>query len=206
MYLKHLLQVAYRDIDPLWNCNLLLHWYQEPAGFLLYDLFKIPSSFLSFDVSEPRSSSTGLLPDPERTTIDKEIRRILFVLAIYFSLVIILLSSKAGIFSLLFLFLIITMYLLVITKQIWKGLLFFFLVAVTFYAGYKFLPSTAARFKRAESVLSEQKKSSPETMESNSERLVVWKAGIEVIKENPVFGVGTGDVKDALLSEYQEGK
>ena len=41
-------------------------------------------------------------------------------------------------------------------------------------------------------------------MESNSERLIVWKAGIEVIKEHPVFGVGTGDVKDALLSEYQK--
>jgi O-antigen ligase len=96
------------------------------------------------------------------------------------------------------------MYLLIINKQIWKGILFFFLVAMIFYAGYNFLPTITARFKRAEAVLSEQKKSSPETMESNSERLVVWKAAIEVIKENPVFGVGTGDVKDALLSEYQK--
>jgi O-antigen ligase len=136
--------------------------------------------------------------------LTKKIRILLFVLAVYFSFMIILLSSKAGIFSLLFLFLIITLYLLVINKQIWKGLLFFFLVAVTFYAGYNFLPTIAARFQRAESVLSEQKKVSPETMESNSERLVVWKAGLEVIKEYPVFGVGTGDVKDALLLEYQK--
>ena len=41
-------------------------------------------------------------------------------------------------------------------------------------------------------------------MESNSERLDVWKADIEVIRQHPVFGVGTGDVKDALLSEYQK--
>lgn len=134
----------------------------------------------------------------------KKIRPLLFVLAIYFSFVIILLSSKAGIFSLLFLFLIITLYLLIINKQIWKGLLFFFLVLVTISAGYNLFPNIATRFKRAESVLSEQKKSSPETMESNSERLVVWRAGIEVIRENPIFGVGTGDVKDALLSEYQK--
>jgi O-antigen ligase len=136
--------------------------------------------------------------------LTKNIRRILFMLAIYFSFVIILLSSKAGIFSLLFLFSIITMYLLIINKQILKGLLFFFLVVVTFYGGYNFLPSISARFKKAKSVLSEQKISSTETMESNSERLIVWKAAIEVIKENPVFGVGTGDVKDALLSEYQK--
>ncbi len=136
--------------------------------------------------------------------LTKQIRTLPLILAIYLSFVIILLSSKAGIFSLLFLFLIITLYLLVINKQIWKGLLFFFLVLATFYAGYNFLPTIAARFKRAESVLSEQKKLSPETMESNSERLVVWKAGIEVIRRNPVFGVGTGDVKDALLLEYQK--
>jgi O-antigen ligase len=134
----------------------------------------------------------------------KKIRTLLFVLALYLSFVIILLSSKAGIFSLLFLFMIITIYIIVINKQVWKGLLFFFLVLMTFYAGYNFLPTIAARFKRAESVLAEQKKSSQETKESNSERLVVWKAGIEVIRENPVFGVGTGDVKDALLSEYQK--
>jgi len=136
--------------------------------------------------------------------LTKKNRTLLFCLAVYLSFMIILLSSKAGIFSLIILFLIITMYLLIINKQIWKGILFFFLVAMIFYAGYNFLPTITARFKRAEAVLSEQKKSSPETMESNSERLVVWKAAIEVIKENPVFGVGTGDVKDALLSEYQK--
>ncbi len=129
---------------------------------------------------------------------------LIFLLALYLSVVIILLSSKAGIFSLLFLYMVIVIYLLVINRQIWKSLLFFLLVLVTFYSAYNFLPTVAGRFKKTGSVLSEQNKISPENMESNSERLVVWKAGIEVIREHPVFGVGTGDVKDALLSEYQK--
>jgi O-antigen ligase len=163
----------------------------------------IHPSYLSMYLNLAVSILAYHLIRKERQSI-KKIRTLLFVLALYLSFVIILLSSKAGIFSLLFLFLIITIYIIVINKQVWKGLIFFFLVLMTFYAGYNFLPAIAARFKRAESVLAEQKKSSPETMESNSERLVVWKAGIEVIRENPVFGVGPGDVKDALLSEYQK--
>ena len=43
-----------------------------------------------------------------------------------------------------------------------------------------------------------------ENKESNAERLVVWQAGIQLIKVHPLFGVGTGDVKDALLAEYQK--
>ena len=132
------------------------------------------------------------------------IRILLTVLLFYFSAVIFLLSSKAGIFSLLFLSLMIIIYFLVIHRQVWKGILFLFLAVILFYAGFSFLPVTAKRFKNTESALSGQKKLSSEQMESNSERLVVWKAGLEVIRKHPVFGVGTGDVKDALLSEYQK--
>lgn len=136
--------------------------------------------------------------------LTNKIRILLTIPAIYFSFVIFLLSSKAGIFSLLFLSLIIILYLLVINKQVWKGLFFLLLVMVIFYTGFRFLPVTAERFEKTESVLSQQEPSSPENMESNSERLDVWKADIELIRKHPVFGVGTGDVKDALLSEYQK--
>ena len=131
--------------------------------------------------------------------------RVLFlILAIYFSIMIGLLSSKAGIFSLLLLSLMITIYLVKVNKQVWIGLVFIIVVIALFYTGYNLLPNIAGRFKKAESALKVQNNNSPENMESNSERLVVWKAGIKVIQEHPVFGVGTGDVKDALLSEYQK--
>jgi len=128
----------------------------------------------------------------------------LIMLLFYFSVVIFLLCSKAGIFSLAFLFLMIIVYFLVVHKKVWISILLLLLAGMIFYAGFSFLPVTAERFKNTESALSEQKKSSSEQMESNSERLVVWKAGLEVIRKHPVFGVGTGDVKDALLSEYRK--
>jgi len=140
----------------------------------------------------------------EKHPLKNKTRILLAIPAIYFSFVIFLLSSKAGIFSLMLLFLIIILYLLVINKQVWKGLLFLLLVMIVFYTCFRFLPLTTERFKKTESVLTEQEQSSPENMETNSERLDVWKADIEVIRKHPVFGVGTGDVKDILLSEYKK--
>jgi len=136
--------------------------------------------------------------------LSNKIRILLFVLIFYFSLVIFLLDSKAGIFSQVFLSLLIILYFLVIHKRVWKSIFLLFIVVITFYSEFTLLPNTAERFKKTATVLSGQKNTSQEKMESNSERLIVWKAGIEVIRNHPVFGVGTGDVKDALLSEYQK--
>jgi len=62
-------------------------------------------------------------------------------------------------------------------KQVWKGLLFLLLVMIVLFIHvFRFLPLTTERFKKTESVLTEQEQSSPENMETNSERLDVWKA------------------------------
>jgi O-antigen ligase len=34
------------------------------------------------------------------------------------------------------------------------------------------------------------------------ERIMVWKSAIEIIKKNPFFGVGIGDVRAELVKEY----
>jgi O-antigen ligase len=43
------------------------------------------------------------------------------------------------------------------------------------------------------------------TPESSAVRLMAWKASAAVISRNPVFGTGTGDVKDELMKEYLAG-
>jgi O-antigen ligase len=91
-----------------------------------------------------------------------------------------------------------------VLKQTAKGILWLVLVAGIFYGAFSLFPSTATRFRNAETALAGRNKSSAEQAESNSERLVVWHAALEVIKENPFFGVGTGDVKDVLLEEYRK--
>ena len=39
---------------------------------------------------------------------------------------------------------------------------------------------------------------------SNSDRVLVWKASMHILKEKYMLGVGTGDVKDVLLNEYKQ--
>jgi len=133
------------------------------------------------------------------------IRFLLVFLLLLFSFEVFLLSSKAGIFSLMLVLLLIILFYMTVHKNIWKGIIMIVVTGTMFYAAFRFLPITAARFKGAETVLSEQKGSDHDKIESNSERLVAWKAALEVIRKYPVFGVGTGDVKDELMSEYQRG-
>jgi len=47
--------------------------------------------------------------------------------------------------------------------------------------------------------------SNPNTYkESTGLRILSWNATVETIKENPIFGVGTGDIKPELLKKYEK--
>ncbi len=48
------------------------------------------------------------------------------------------------------------------------------------------------------------KENEKEKMNSVHIRWYLWDNAIRVIKENPVFGVGTGDIKEALMEKYRE--
>ena len=40
--------------------------------------------------------------------------------------------------------------------------------------------------------------STPDKSDSNNIRLTVWSSSVDLITENPILGVGTGDVKQAI--------
>ena len=40
--------------------------------------------------------------------------------------------------------------------------------------------------------------------ESTVARMLIWNSALELIAENPLWGVGTGDIKDELLEKYKE--
>ncbi len=178
--------------------------FGDPAVFFYSQFTRIihPSYLAMYMNLAVSIIACSLIRNDHRLTI--KIRVLQVMLLLYFTLVTFLLNSKAGIFSLMFISLIIIIYYLVVYKRIWKGILVFLLSLIVFFALFTFFPNIAERFKKTQSVLSEQKEGTPEKMESNSERLIIWKAGLQVIRKHPVFGVGTGDVKDALLAEYQK--
>ena len=71
------------------------------------------------------------------------------------------------------------------------------------YTGYKTIPYVTQRVDE----LVEGFTSSSTDSESNGSsgiRLKIWEQGIELVKERPLLGYGTGDVKDELVKKYFE--
>lgn len=68
------------------------------------------------------------------------------------------------------------------------------IIASIFY----FTPSVGNRFKGTIETFSKPKEIDVTSTESNVSRILMWETAIELIKENPISGVGTGDIKDAL--------
>lgn len=134
---------------------------------------------------------------------NKILKILLLLLSGWFLIYIILLSSKAGFIGLIFIFLII-FYQLIIKHKIYRKAIIYiigsFLVIVI---GYKIIPQTNNRISPAIEVI---KKADYDVNAEDGtvQRIEIWKTSIEIIKNNFFFGVGTGDVKDELLSNYQK--
>jgi O-antigen ligase len=127
--------------------------------------------------------------------------RVIFILFLSFS--VILLSSKAGILGLVLVYLI-SFIILAVSRKRTK---FFFLLVIIlgiiyFLVNYS-MDQNQNRFKILKQKLNE-KDLDKTSAESSTARIFVWKSCIELIKEHPVFGVGTGDIKDELIKTYQQ--
>ena len=125
-------------------------------------------------------------------------------LILIFQVFVVLLSSKAGILSLALLYGIVFMYLL-LKKRLYplRKLFIPFLLMGSFFITLLPFPHAYGRFITVKSSIENAKEIPAETKESSAERILIWKSTWGVIEENPVFGVGTGDVKDALMEGYQ---
>ncbi len=115
----------------------------------------------------------------------------------------ILLSSRAGVLSLLMVFVIVTVYMFTEMKFYLKGSLFLTGFIALFYLCYQALPTAFGRARNTAHSL-ENRMNDAQTSDGTVQRILIWETTIEIIKEHLLLGVGTGDVKDELLKAYQE--
>ena len=128
-----------------------------------------------------------------------------FLLCTIFLVFITLLASKAGI-------LIITTLIVGITGlQLFKKkfYLFFYLMSLAGVLFYFLTTNTNApttrRFTDAKNeLITNKSKKSEEKKGSSNTRVEVWKATSQLIKNNYLIGVGTGDIKDELSKQYKK--
>ncbi len=121
---------------------------------------------------------------------------------LFFIWMILLLASKAGLITLAVVLVLTSVYSSALLKKIKIGMAILGIGICTFLTGYFITPVAFARMSVVEKVVVDQNKHDRLTPESNADRLVVWKTAVQIIGQNFFFGVGTGDVKDALLEGY----
>lgn len=125
---------------------------------------------------------------------------LVFILML-FTTAIFLLSSKMGIISFILIVFCFMLVQIISKKQYIQGLFSLgILFLITFLAFY-FSPNLPGRFNNA--VLAITSTVQPTEVESSALRTMTWKTSLEIVKENPLIGVGTGDIKDVLLVKYE---
>jgi O-antigen ligase len=107
------------------------------------------------------------------------------------------LSSKAGILSTSIVFVLASFHYIFRNKLWVKPVLLLFVMTVFTYVGI----SENIRFKAVESTV-KTASTDVATSESNAVRWLVWHAGVDLVKQHWLCGVGTGDIKDVLMQEY----
>jgi O-antigen ligase len=165
-----------------------LAWNFHPSYYAMYIAFAISNIIFFFAV---RKSVTGSL---------KVALHILILL--FFTLMIVLLSSKAG---LLLWLSVIGFYAVILVfkfKRWVYGPAFLALALAAFAILLLSFPNAATRVSQAK-----QDMTSSDAFESSArstgDRVLIWRASKEVIRRNLIVGVGTGDVRDELMVEYR---
>ena len=126
-----------------------------------------------------------------------------FVL-IFLVLVNILLASKMGLLTMGLLFVGFSVYYTVTRRRFVLGVLGIAAVALLFFLIVRLAPEVAGRINRAIAAVEYDSGDDHAASESTSVRMLVWSAANSVIAEHFLFGVGTGDVKDELMKEYEK--
>ena len=91
-------------------------------------------------------------------------------------------------------------YDLIILKKLKQTILLVSILIITVIAISQIFPKAVIRLTQMKETMS----SSNSEFNTTSSRIAVWKHGLQLISENFIFGVGTGDVKDALKSTYDK--
>jgi len=125
-----------------------------------------------------------------------------FLLIAWFFIFIILLSSKAGILSIAIVSFISAGYCLIRKKMILQALFILICMSLAFWFSFNLFPHSFGRMTRAGKLIASDEKVKNDTKEGTGERLLIWRSSLDIIKNNYLFGLGTGDVKDGLIKSY----
>lgn len=130
-----------------------------------------------------------------------------YIAVLFMCVFVLLLSSKAGWIGLFLVAGYVCMQLL-ISKRWLASVAIAAVLAGLFYVFNISAPAYSQRLTSATRVVASSVTASEEKLEQSNDgtasRILVWKAAIDLIREDPLIGKGTGDAKEAMLQKYKE--
>ncbi len=120
------------------------------------------------------------------------------ILLLLFSLLTFMSGSKMGILVLIFTTLAWVIYVVIKKKAFIMGTISLVLFLIIGGGTYTYSPQLQTRIQAGVQSLTSSSSISPTSTESNAARIFVWSSALDEIKEHPIWGVGTGDIKDEL--------
>lgn len=128
-------------------------------------------------------------------------RNAAILLMLIFQVFIVLLSSKAGILATALIYLVTLIYN-IIHRSWGKAILMPVVLLGVFIATLFLFPRSYERFYAAESAVKAE--TNTQSQDGSDARMMVWEVSLDLIKTNPIFGVGTGDVEPEMMKLYKE--
>ncbi|MCW3084112.1 MAG: hypothetical protein JWP12_1478 [Bacteroidetes bacterium] len=128
--------------------------------------------------------------------------KIAVAIILFFSFIIVLLSSKMGLITLLLIYISFLVYFIIKRKKYLLGFSGIVLIFLAIFLVLQLSPEIKGRVTRAISAVTNDNPDQ-KNAESTAVRMLVWKAANQVISEHPLLGAGTGDAKDELMKEYE---
>lgn len=127
---------------------------------------------------------------------------ILIFVAAWFFIFIGILGARAGYLALLVCTAVLFLYQIIIAKK-WNYIFILFVVTIVLpLLMYKFVPSVSHRITEAKNEVNHYKAGGNPSGHSITQRFEYWKIAKHIFKNNPIVGVGTGDIDDEFKLYY----
>lgn len=141
-----------------------------------------------------------ILKNEESVSGRKKIRQWLTV--VFLSVFVLMLYAKAGLITLLLIYVFTLIFFLVRLKNKWITLILAGVFAIVVFFLVKYVPHTYERFMEMRKNISTENLDKT-SAESTQIRLLVWGASRELIEASPLTGYGTGDAQENLNKIYK---
>ncbi|MCF8296756.1 MAG: O-antigen ligase family protein, partial [Saprospiraceae bacterium] len=127
------------------------------------------------------------------------------LLLFYLFVFVILLTSRSGIIGLILVYFVGIVYLIFVKRKILISIVILLSISLISFYSFKFLSYMSSRLTTTAEEMSGDKEIDKNSKYYNTNtRLLTWESALEIIKEHPVVGVGTGDARDELTNKYNE--